>query len=193
MRTAPASLAAGVVAQLALAGAGCTGGGKYPTVDSGAAADDDDDGPTDTTDGSVDDDCGETPPTLSDLSCDYPGLGAPEPGLDDVPMIQLFGQAADVDGDLHYRATRITWDGPPLGELDLDTAMVKERPLSRASDKPCETTEGRVTDKLYLNPELGVDYGAEYDFGMQVSDATGRWSDMVLITCALPLEDGTAP
>ncbi|NOY27167.1 MAG: hypothetical protein GXP62_14965 [Oligoflexia bacterium] len=140
------------------------------------------------------DDCGPNAPVVTDGPwCTYPGMDSPEGGLEEVPVLRVGVDVHDDDGDLHYRATRIYWDQDPFGKIDTDTAGIKERSLTLYSDRICEEPDGvDVGDKIYMQPD-GWEYGADYDFGIQVSDAAGHWSDLAVITCTTPLKDGSEP
>lgn len=140
------------------------------------------------------DSCGPSAPTLTDGPwCRYEGLAAPEENLDEVPVLRIGVDAADEDGDLHYRATRLWWDQEPWGEIDTATAASKERSLTRYSDDACEEFEALdVGDKIYIQPNQW-EYGVDHDFGIQVADADGHWSEVAVVTCPTPLKDGSEP
>lgn len=167
----------------------CTGG-----KDSGVGVTADDDGGVVVAGDDGVDSCGPAVPVITDGPwCSYPGPDAPEENLDPVPVIRIGADVHDDDGDLHYRATRLYYDQGPWGEIDTATAGVKERSLTRYSDDDCEEPDGSdVGDKIYLQPE-SWEYGVDYDFGISISDADGHWSDIVVVTCPTPLEDGSEP
>jgi len=139
-------------------------------------------------------DCGSTVPVITDGPwCTYLGMLAPEPGEPEAPTLRVDVAVHDDDGDLDYRATRLWYDQEPYGEIDVDTARLKERSLSKASDRPCGTFDApAVGDKVYLRADT-THLGELYDWGVQVSDARGNWSEMAIVTCAAPNPDGTQP
>lgn len=165
---------------------------KGTGTDSGAT--DDDDGGMVTAGDGGDDSCGTTTPVITaGPFCSYEGLDAAEPGQPEVPVIRIEAAVHDDDGDLHYRATRLWIDGEPLGEVDYETAVLKERSLTYSSDKACEEFDADgVGDRVFL-PAVSWSYGVDYDWALSVSDAAGNWSEPALVTCKTPLEDGSAP
>lgn len=188
--TARTLLPAALRPSLLLLAVACTGG-KGTGTDSGTG--DDDDGGVTAGDGG-DTSCGEAAPVITlGPFCAYDGLDAAEPGQPEVPVMRISAVAQDDDGDLHYRATRLWFDREPLGEIDYDTATLKERSLTHVSDDACEVFEAAdVGDKVYLPPET-TEYGVDYDWALSVSDALGHWSEPALVTCKSPLEDGSEP
>lgn len=165
--------------------------GKGSGTDSGT--DEDDDGGVTAGDGGTES-CGDVAPVITaGPFCSYDGLDAAEPGQPEVPVIRISASVHDDDGDLHYRATRLWIDGAPLGEVDYETATLKERSLTYSSDRACEEIDvDGVGDKVYLPAPTWL-YGVEYDWALSISDAEGNWSEPALVTCKTPLEDGSEP
>lgn len=175
----------------ALAAVGCTGLGSGTKVETDGGSDDG--GSIHVGDSGSEDDCGDTSPVIQyGPFCDYQGLDEPEPGDPEVPVMRIWSNVHDEDGDLHYRAVRMWFDGEPLGEIDTETANFKEKGLTQATDHPCETFDGTPSDKWYLT-EAVVEWEAMYDWGMAVADAEGRWTDMEIVTCQAPTAKGTEP
>lgn len=138
--------------------------------------------------------CGENAPAISaGPFCTYEGLGSAEPGLDEVPVLRISGVFTDADGDLHNRSTRIWYDGEPLGEIDYETADLKQRSFTTSGETPCEVFEVQdLGDKIYLQPNK-FEYGVDMDWAISAGDAAANFSEPAVVTCKTPLEDGSEP
>lgn len=179
---------------LLLAWAAACNGDKWGSgsgIDSGSGDDDDDGGITLGDSGAAE--CsGTAPEIVGGPWCDYPGKDAPEPGGTEQPTIRIYANVHDDDGDLHIRAVRMWFDGAPLGEIDQDTAEFKEKDRLVGSNHDCQVFDTEIGDRWYLI-EGRVEWEAEYDWGIAVQDAEGNWSDMEVVTCPAPTEEGEEP
>ncbi len=138
-------------------------------------------------------DCEGTPPVATITGCTYPGLQEFENYDDPVPTIRFAIDVTDEDGDLDRIEVDLYVDAEPDGVIDEANAdYVPGQPKTVSGAEVCNTPSVSVTQTLAL-PTGFVEYGAELDWGARILDSAGLASDMAVITCPAPLEDGTEP
>jgi len=158
-------------------------------TDSGA----DKDGTVDTNPQDTSDDCGGTAPVVTfTAECAYPGLQELEQYDDPVPTIKFEVKVEDEDGDLDILAFDIFIDPEANGTIDEGADEVNGTPSAVPDAEVCNTSPVGFTDTLALPPG-SVTYGEMYDWGLRATDHGGVKSEIAVITCYAPNEDGTEP
>jgi len=159
---------------------GCDGKGSIYVDDTGAP-------PLDTYGtGTVTSACGASPPTIEQVTCENTGLMEyPESG-EVAPTLTLWTDASDADGDLHAYALTVYYDAASV-------SAGSEQASSRTAtthEPECEVPSASLRSVVYIF-DRGLGYSQTYEWGVQLIDAGGHASDLGVVTCTTPAEDGS--
>ena len=97
---------------------------------------------------------------------------------------------SDPDGDLTTLATDVYLDQTIDGFVD-DSTLMFAPILLEVDAGPCEATEVGLQLQLGIPPEAALEYGADLEVGIIISDAKGNPSAMGIGSGCLPNEDGS--
>ncbi|MEC7946232.1 MAG: hypothetical protein VX265_01615 [Myxococcota bacterium] len=132
--------------------------------------------------------CEGTVPVVDAVSCANTGIQPHYETGEDTVTMALRVEISDEDGDLHQYRMEIFLDE----EID-GTVAASDSPFGPVNQTldvdECAGFEANVELTLYLSG-LNPAYDTHYDWGVVVTDAAGYASDIAVVDCITPTEDG---
>ena len=133
-------------------------------------------------------DCGSTPPEIVEIT--WSNIGLQDVEGTSVPVIVATLMVSDADADLTTLAAEVFLDGTVDGVVDTSSSPFLPSELT-VDGNPCEVPQVGLELGLPMVPELGLDYGADAEFGFIAYDASGLASPLVISDVCVPNEDGS--
>lgn len=157
------------------------------------SAEDDDDGggsgDTDDTAATTDDtgepqECSGAAPVIVDADCRNAGMQ--NSGGGELPTMEFSAEATDEDGDLEAWTYIVLYDATPDGVLSGEAELGTN---TGGSGVACEVPTIQARASWFVDGG-SLAYSTTYDFGLVVVDAAGQSSEVAVITCQMPGDNG---
>ena len=131
-------------------------------------------------------DCGDTAPSVDELTCENTGIMEYAETGELVPTLTIWASVSDADGDLTSYISQLFWDE---GTVTVDSESLGPY-YGTLDGEGCDLFSANLGSRIYLRGGEPL-YDTSYEWGFQVTDAGENTSELFTIDCVTPSEDGS--